>query len=196
LKIREKVLGGFLVSLLDISAGVFLSIVTAKFLGLKISLCAVSFGIISSLWLDLDALSLLKKGAGKWTHEHRNLFHFPLVVLPVAFIACYVLSNGYYATVVLLATFFHLVHDSIGIGWGVKWLYPFSHKNYKFFGLKFKERRIVSSWTKEEQRRDATLNGDDNWLRNLYLRPSVVLFVEIGLSLFLLISSMFVVMAL
>lgn len=193
MKTWQKVLGGFLVALLDISIGVFFSLAIARFVNHKVGIGEISFGVISALWLDLDSLSILKKGAGKWTHEHRDLLHLPLIVLPVVFIVGYVLLGGYYAMVLFLATFSHLIHDSSGIGWGIKWLYPFSFKNYKVFGRKFGKLELIAQWTKEELKKDVGSNGDNDWLKNLYLSPSVILFVETGLSLFFIIFS--VVMA-
>lgn len=186
----RKILGVFLVVLLDISMGVFISIAVDNDAGPG----KIFFGIFGSLWLDLDSLSVLKKGAGKWTHEHRDLFHLPVIVLPVVFIVSHVLLGNYYTIVVSLTTFLHLVHDSIGIGWGVKWLYPFSSKSYKVLGRKFGKLKFVASWTMEELEEDAEMNGDEDWLKNLYLSPSVILFVEMGLSLLFIIFS--VVMAL
>ena len=69
--------------------------------------------------------------------------------------ACFILACGTWrgacavawAMFFGLAVFLHFVHDSVGIGWGIKWLWPFSRKAYKCFSEKdgaFSRRLLIA----------------------------------------------------
>ena len=102
----------------------------------------------------------------EFSHEHRDIIHNPLIYIVIGFVALLFWSLPI-AWLFATLSFWHFLHDSIpeGGGWGIRWLYPFSKKYYKFFSGpngKF-ARRFVISWTPTEQKRAATRFGDSNW---------------------------------
>jgi len=136
--------------------------------------------IICSTWPDFDSLLHLivlrfKKGAwrgawqqatGKWAHEHRNILHIPLLV-PFVSVAIAILSP-FWSLMFLVISMTHFIMDSFGIGWGIRWLYPFSKKNYKFFYNKtgvFDTSSPIVSWTPDELCETVEEQGDPNWLK-------------------------------
>jgi len=183
--------------LLDIGTGTIIAIITSKIFILDLSFYLVLVSIFFAVLPDLDYIFFaLKKhslGLNKHTHEHRDIFHHPLVYLLLGGIMTYWFGLEYlfiFATVSSL----HFVHDSIGIGWGVKWLSPFSNKSYKFFSKKTIgfPRKIIVSWTPKELRSIIDESEDGNWFADVYLRPSSTLIIEI---LFLIISLIFLIYA-
>jgi len=169
--------------LLDIGAGILLAIWVSWFWQINLSLGLVLAGIVFALLPDADFfVELAKRGrvGGKIIGAHRELTHFPITYVPIVAII-YVLFGEQTATLFSLAVVFHLLHDGIGIGWGIKYLWPFSKKTYKFFSEKDGKisSRLVVSWEDEELKKTVARYGDPNWIKNIYLRPSFVSIIEL-----------------
>lgn len=162
----------------DIGLGIIAAIVTSFLFEVDLSSGFVFGGVIFTLLPDIDALtSLLKKKTFLILHEHRQFPHKPLVMILLAVTIAF-LFGPHWAFLVGLSLFLHLLHDSIGIGWGVQWLWPFSKDYFSFFYLfqpknrptipgkkfgiyRFKESELVSL---EEN------FGDPNWVKNIYFK--------------------------
>jgi len=178
--------------LLDTGVGILLSIITSWFFQTKLTIFLILAGIVFSLLPDLDFLiELLKHGSvgGKVIREHREIFHYPLSYLPIILLV-FIFFGEIIAIFLSLCLFAHFLHDSIGIGWGIKWLWPFSQKSYKFFSDKkglFCCRPIVS-WEKKELEKIVAQYGDPDWIKNIYFKLSPILVVEF---LFLVLSVIF-----
>jgi hypothetical protein len=67
----------------------------------------------------------------------------------------------------------HFVHDSVGIGWGLKWLWPLTTNHYKFFSQKdgSPSLNLLQSWTSQEMPKCAQEHGIENWVEKVYLKP-------------------------
>lgn len=166
--------------LLDIGLGIFAAIIVASLTGIHIDAMTMFVPILFVLIPDLDfLLYLVKRKPDEFSHEHRNLLHNPLLFIPIGSIAIFFFIGLNFTYLFLLCSFAHFIHDSIGTGWGIRWLYPFSKKYYKFFSDKQGKlsSNLVVSWTPEEQSRAAAEFGDPNWLSN-YLNFSTDLIVE------------------
>lgn len=102
----------------------------------------------------------------KLAYKHRDLLHYPMLYLPLGSLLVLLLTNYFYSLLFLLCSLLHFLHDSIGVGWGIKWLWPFSNKNFKLFSRKYptKKRMLVVSWTPEELEREVEAAGD-KWLK-------------------------------
>lgn len=171
----------------DVGAGILLSILISWYFKLKLTFFIVMSGITFSLLPDIDFIIEFlrhKSVGGKVIREHREITHYPLAYIPVIILAL-VLFGKIWALLFVLSIFFHFLHDSIGIGWGIKWLYPFSKKSYKFFSEKdgrFSKKFIVT-WGPEELTKTVELYGDPDWIRNIYLKPSPIFITEFLLFL-------------
>lgn len=180
---------------LDVGVGIMGAMVLAKMNDWELTPALLGIAIFFALLPDLDALLhfLRKKKADAMSHEHRELFHYPLLFIPLAAFLAF-LWRPEFALLCAALVFLHFIHDSTGIGWGVKWFYPFSNKAYKFFsdgkaGWSLK----TAVFDPEEQRRVAESYGDPHWIRNIYFRPSPVAIVEVSVLILILIllSTMF-----
>lgn len=132
-------------------------------------------GIIFSLFVDIDFIFFFKsRRAGKHAHEHRSL-HYPLLYIPIGVLIFYPFG-WQWALLFALCSIAHFIHDSIGIGWGIKWLYPFSKNHFAFlyqYSPKGKPRlptKLFYSWKPEEVKSLAEKYGDDDWVKNIYRR--------------------------
>ncbi len=167
---------------LDIGVGILLSIWTSWFFQIDLTFSLIFIGIIFSLFPDIDFfVEFIKHGSvgGKIIREHRELIHFPLLYIPVILIVLS-LFGIMWATFLSLGLLAHFLHDSIGIGWGIKWLWPFSKRAYKLFSEKngtFSSRLLVS-WDHKELTEVVAEHGDPDWIRNIYLRLHPVNVIE------------------
>jgi len=167
--------------LLDIALGIFGAIAFAKIENINLSLILIIIGILFALLPDIDFVFYWMKGKklNAQTHTHRELLHSPLIFISVGFLI--ILSiNIPLAFLFAILTFLHFVHDSIGIGWGVQWFYPFSHRFYKLFSTKDGKfsKKLVVSWAPEEQKIAAEQWGDKNWIKNVYFKPTPISITE------------------
>lgn len=173
---------------LDIGIGILLSIFISWYFKYKLAFLFIASGIVFSLLPDIDFLIEFlrhKSVGGKVIREHREITHYPLFYIPIVILVLF-LFGKMWALFFILAVFFHFLHDSIGIGWGIKWLYPFSKKSYKFFCEKDGRlsKRFIISWEQDELKSVVEQYGDPNWIKNIYLRPSPVFIIEFLAFLF------------
>ena len=176
--------------LLDIGVGILLGVFFDAFISNDLSLATyVLFGIFSALSPDFDFLFHLSKG-GKFhnSHRHRELLHNPLVFIPTGSFIAYLIQpslSGLFAA----GAFSHMVHDSIGIGWGVRWLWPFTDYNYAL-GYRVRTgnhaklpRQRFFIWPNKDIDRLSKEFGDQDWFRNTYLKWHPYAVFELGVFL-------------
>lgn len=147
--------------LADIAIGIFSAFFTSYLFQVKPSFSLLLVGIFFALLPDIDFLIEWIRGRkplGRFERDHRNLFHYPLFYILIGSIFVFWFSWAYLFLFVI-NSLWHFIHDSIWVGWGVKWLYPFSKKRYKF---------------------DKPLKrpGKENWIKEIYFRPTVVSITE------------------
>ncbi|MFA6094582.1 MAG: metal-dependent hydrolase [Candidatus Paceibacterota bacterium] len=164
----------------DIGIGALLGLGVGKLFNEPNLWLFVVLGVFFALLPDLDFIvELVKHGrvGGKEEKEHRNLFHFPLLFIPLIVVMFFVsIPVG---TLFALCVLSHFIHDSFGIGWGIKWGYPFikhAHKLEKVNG-----KYTVVSRAEEELKKVIAELGDPDWIKNLYLRPSKVAIIEFSI---------------
>jgi hypothetical protein len=167
---------------LDIGVGILLSIIVSWIFQTEPTVFLILSGALFSLLPDLDFLiELVKHGSvgGKVIREHRELLHYPLSYLPVTLII-FLFFGKIIASLFFFCVFCHFLHDSIGIGWGIKWFWPFSEKSYKFFSNErgVLNRRIIMSWDKKELEKIVAEHGDPDWIKNIYFKPSPIFIFE------------------
>jgi len=161
---------------LDIGVGILIAILVSKIFALPLTLFLVFIGIVFSLLVDIDFIFHLKKGGNtKNAHRHRDILHHPLIYIPLGMLLLSFYSLAY-SVLFGLILFIHFLHDSIGIGWGVQWLYPFSKNHYTFFYRyqpKNKEKlpkKLLYVWKDNEIDMLAKKYGDEEWIKNIYLK--------------------------
>lgn len=171
---------------LDIGIGILSAIFVSSLFQVKLTALFVFISILLAFLPDTDAVfTIIKKGIKSLDHRHRNIFHYPIIYFLIGiFIALFIeLKFGVFF---LINVFGHFLHDSIGIGWGVKWLWPFSRKLYKISFSESHAGKKPKIWFlyefTDEELDSPEFNfkyGDPNWIRNIYLRPSLISIVEL-----------------
>lgn len=167
---------------LDIGVGIFVSIFLSHIFKTDLSPWFITGGVLFSLLPDVDLFAeLAQRGriGGRVQGHHRELTHFPLTYLP-ALVLVYFIFGKIWSLLFGLCVFLHFLHDSVGMGWGIKWWWPFSNKSYKFFSEKngnFSTNFLVS-WQPRELKETITRYGDDHWFKNYYLKPHPIAIFE------------------
>lgn len=180
--------------LADIGLGMILTVFISNFFDVSPSGTLLLYGILFSLLPDFDFLVALltrKKGQENEIGSHRDIAHFPFVYV-LTFVIILFLFGKFWATLFGFCILFHFLHDSVGIGWGVKWLWPFSDRAYRFFSDE--SRRVsfkIASWNPEELRSAEEKYGDPNWIRNFYFRPTLTSLSEFFIFILGLVSIFF-----
>src|SRR6185436_6524853 len=94
----------------------------------------VWLGILFALLPDIDAvINFARFRSTRFAYRHRDLLHLPIIYVLIAFAVYF--FNPPVAALFLICTLLHFVHDSIGIGWGVQWLWPFCTDHFSFLYL-------------------------------------------------------------
>ncbi len=159
---------------LDIAAGIFLSLIVGHLFAIHVNEGVFLFGIASTLFPDIDMLPILRR----ISYDHRSRFHWPLLYVPVA-TAAYLLFGSLYATLFSLGILVHFIHDTVGIGWGVAWLAPFSFRKLLFPERgRRKEYGWYMSWSPYEEAAMAAKYHDPQWIKTYYSRPNPIAYVE------------------
>lgn len=156
---------------LDIKLGIAWSFFVAIFFNRVITPEWLVAGTIFALLPDLDfLLEYLVRGTvgGTIIHFHRTLFHSPLTYLPITLFVG-VLWGDAWMTLFGLCIVSHFLHDSVGMGFGIRWLWPFSTRWQKFFSTKNGEihyafKYFFCSWSDREMHALVADRGNDHWL--------------------------------
>ncbi len=163
---------------IDIAVGLLIGWVVAVLTGEQ-TLGLMLFGLVATLSPDLDFLIWLARNKwqiNQYAHEHRDLFHLPLIVgLGGALLIA--LFSPVYAAVWFLGMMAHFIHDTLDGGFGIKWLHPFYHGYFTL--ASYSPKRHFR--TKEEQHAAAAIHGNPNWLEEQYFRINPKLLFEYGL---------------
>jgi hypothetical protein len=144
---------------MDIGFGILLSIGASLVFDAPLTPALLALGIISALLPDIDMLWFgIGRLLGSGRQDHRSFTHYPLLYIPAVGIL-YAFFGGLVASVVAAGVALHLIHDTTGLGWGIAWLAPFSYHKYRLLPVPA---------------------GDGRWIRNYYLRPGIIAYLEYG----------------
>lgn len=163
--------------LLDIGVGILSALLASSLFDVELSFGLILFALIFSLLPDIDTLFHIRKGRSIDSHkghDHRDVWHYPLLYIPAGTLIIGYFSS-LYGFLFALTSFLHFFHDSIGIGWGVQWLYPFSRKHFSFFYhydvyRNNLPKHLIYSWRHKEVDELSEKYGDKNWIKNVYLK--------------------------
>ncbi len=134
-------------------------------------------GVGAVLLPDLDYLYAWAKTKKSPSSTHRDGLHYPLIVVPLTGVLGWLLDPAIGITLAL-GTLAHFMHDSVGIGFGVKWLYPLVNKSYLFlFQIKTPTNkdipnRLFYAWDDTERAEMIRKYRYDDWIRFVYFQPN------------------------
>ncbi|MFA6981779.1 MAG: metal-dependent hydrolase [Patescibacteria group bacterium] len=168
--------------LMDFGIGALLSVLFTRLFGIETNIFHIFAGAFFAVLPDMDVpfeLVKRKKLGGKEHGFHREYTHYPIFYIPLCFLVL-VTFGGFWASLLASCLLFHTLHDCIWMGWGLRLLWPFSRKRYKFFSDKegFWSKRLLCSWNDQELKSVSLQYGLDNWFSQ-YIRFKPVCHEEI-----------------
>jgi membrane-bound metal-dependent hydrolase YbcI (DUF457 family) len=167
----------------DIGVGIFLAIYISHLFNEPLTLTLILLGIGAALLPDVDIMTMLW---GRW--RHREITHYPVVYIPIVALV-YLVFGAPYGTLLVLGVLIHLLHDTVGIGWGISWLWPLTNRRFLFLPAagRMKVFGLFMSWLpKDQQKIDEEMNArnanlKEDWITHYYLRPSLLGAIEYGM---------------
>ena len=181
-------MGGFWYNgdmLLDIAIGIFGASLIAKFMNVDPG-ALIGRGVLFSLLPDLDFIiyRIFRIHPDKG-YKHRELFHYPLLYLPIGYLLLRLTAGQAIALTFALVSFLHFAHDSIAYGRGVTWLYPFDRRGYAFIYLYSRvvkkglwqpififDRAAIEKFDRE--------HGDEEWIKHIFWQRHTIAIVELA----------------
>jgi len=162
---------------LDIAVGIFLAMGMSRFFHHPLTPVVLAAGVLFALLPDADYLLHLARGrSSKNAHLHRDTLHLPLVFIPISLFILY-LFGPEWMFLFGLGSLAHFLYDSIGIGWGVQWLWPFRDNHYSFLysyrpphRTEYMPRKLFYSWPHRDIAALAARYGDPDWIKNIYFK--------------------------
>ncbi len=172
----------------DIGMSVLISYFVSSHFDVPLTPAFIILNIIFGLLPDFDTpIELFQRGriGGKIQGFHGEYTHYPAIYIPIA-IAVYLIFGKIIGTAFTLNITAHLLHDIMpfNTGWGMKLFWPLSHKRIKLFTTpegKFTHKKLFSTWNPRELKETIKKYGNENWIRDIYLRPSPILIIELSL---------------
>jgi hypothetical protein len=169
---------------LDIGVGILGALGFSSLFGTPFTWPLALVGILFALLPDADFVLrwAMRRRIGKVNHRHREFLHYPLLYVSIGSIAVGAATDMQFAFLFAALSLAHFIHDTMGIGWGIAWLYPFSPDFFKAFSERDGRfsRRLLVRWTPAEQNEVERLRGDPDWFRNIYLRMHPISITEFG----------------
>lgn len=177
---------------LDIALGMIAAVGVSMGFGMEPELAFIALGAVFALLPDVDFWVMLARRGLKrdkrFDHEHRILLHKPLIFIGIGAIIIYFATSPPVTLLFVVGALIHFLHDSTGAGWGIRWFHPFSHQ---YIGIchdglrQICGKKWIQSVSEEIITRHcyATMKDDHDWIKDLYLRPSKTLIIEISVLL-------------
>jgi len=163
---------------IDVGAGVLLALYVAHILHFFAEPSFILVGVACALLPDIDTILTLNPFIRRMIGEHRSTIHTPVIYLVAAPLVWAVWGSAV-GVLFALGVFYHLVHDTFFLGYGIKWFWPLSQRSFSFFHDK--DGRITSDiliWQPEEDAAIKAKYQSAHWIRDFYFRPSLISLTE------------------
>lgn len=164
----------------DIGIGLLLSTFVGVTTGSYPSWLWLLIGVTGALWPDADFIVWILRGnkVDHLTHQHRDLLHRPLVLMPLLTTTIWLWLGWQLGLLFGLATLAHFTQDTIGHGWGIRWLWPLDSRYWccHLFG---DQPAKLYRWTKQEQDEICDRFGNHQWMKQSYGGLSRSMIVEL-----------------
>jgi LexA-binding, inner membrane-associated putative hydrolase len=164
---------------LDIGVGILLSLFVAHTFGFHATLFFLLIGIFFILLPDIDIIPIFQHT----DYDHRSITHYPALYILLALLV-YFSAGPVYAMLFVVCIVAHFLHDTIGIGWGIAWAWPFSNRKFLFPEKgRRQEYGFFMTWFPHEEEVMAKRWHDPHWAYTYYLRPNPIAYVEYSVLL-------------
>ena len=169
---------------LDLSAGILLAIFANFYFGIKLTWYLIIITMVFAISPDIDFIwNFLKRRI--INQSHREILHHPLFFVFFGAVILFFFSKDF-AFLFILAVFWHFLNDTMFMGLGVQWFWPFSKKYFNLFGILWYQTpgkpklpfKFFYIWTPEQIKEIEKKYGDPDWIRNIYFKPNFFAVIE------------------
>lgn len=176
----------------DAGLGVLATLFICWLFSVPLTISYIVVGIVFAYIPDIDLA--LDKHFWKTGHaaaysgnpyDHREGLHKPLL-WALLISAWGLVFGGLYPFIALVAVTLHFLHDTVGTGWGMPWLWPLTKRRFKFFATKENVLTLQSpfvSWSYEELPSFIVKYGRSNWKELCYGSWTGIAIAECALAL-------------
>ncbi len=153
----------------DIGVGLVLTTLVGVATNSEPSWTLLCVGLLGALWPDIDFIIWILRGkkVDHLAHQHRDLLHRPLILTPILTIAVWLWLGRQAGILFGIATLAHFTHDTIGHGWGIKWLWPLDNRYWCYRSCGDHPIQM-HAWTKYEQDLMCEDYGNRHWMKQSY----------------------------
>lgn len=123
-------LGSALVAYLDLCVGALIGTLVLPLFGIEPTLPALAIAALLAILPDFDLIIPVLSGHVESNHR-TSLWHRPIVVLPLATIAAWIVGGPGWGATAFICVLWHYIHDTPPIGdsgSGVAWAWPWSER--------------------------------------------------------------------
>lgn len=165
---------------LDLSMGALIAAATLSSFGVEPQLWHLALGGVLAVLPDFDIVLPILMGREVKGNHHTTLMHRPVLIIPAAALAAYLLGGHAWVMVAFLCVSWHYLHDTPPLSQGgIAWLWPL-------------DRRYWSVWGAQEPRMGHANHNE--WLKQNWMRPSRLSITEIGAGLLALALAISIVL--
>ncbi len=165
---------------LDLCIGTLIAAATLSEFGIQPEFWHLALGAILAVLPDFDIIPSILLGREVEGNHHITLMHRPLVIIPAAALASYLLGGPVWGLVALLCVSWHYLHDTPPLSQGgIAWLWPFDHRYWSLRG--------------PAEPHAGHLNHRE-WLAAYWLQPSRLSVTEVGAGLLSLLAALLIVL--
>lgn len=177
---------------LDAGVGMLLASFFGVGFDIQPSAFFITLGVLGALSPDIDFImwTLLHKGHihDPKVYKHRDLMHYPLIFVPLVGLVTSYFFGRFSGLLVSAGAVAHFLHDTTGLGGGIRWLWPFDNRAYYIEKTRLDGFKLYR-WTEADILAREKELGAANWIRKLYQPFSLNFIAEFGV-LFLGILSL------
>jgi hypothetical protein len=175
----------------DAGLGIISAVLVCLAFGVTPTVSFIALGILFAYIPDVDwALDAHFWKTGRVAayaqnpYDHREGLHKPLL-WALGISGAGIVFGGVGPFIAFVAVMAHFLHDTVGTGWGMPWLWPLSKRRIKLFSTKQNEIKaspVLMSWSYEELPQYITNYGRANWKEYYYGRWTAVAIGETGVA--------------
>jgi hypothetical protein len=171
-------LGNALAGSLDAAMGALIAAAALSALGVQPTLWHLAFGSLLAVLPDFDMLVPILLGREVRGNHHVTLMHRPLLIIPAAALAAYLIGGQAWSLVAFLCVSWHYLHDTPPLGVsGIAWLWPI---DYRYWSPRGPEEPHMAGYTHHA------------WLKKYWMRLSPTLCMEVGAGLMAITLALFI----
>ena len=149
---------------MDTAWGLLVTHIASRILGVPLEWWEYAIGLVFAHLPDVDAiLEQIIRGRITGAHKKDSFSHYPLLMIPLIGLAVGSFST-FWGPVAAIILILHYVEDTVVLGPGICWLWPFDKRSFWFLRRRGGKWMVATALTEAELREQHELSLEQ-WLR-------------------------------